>query len=308
MQLARLIVTYSAGVALLAGCADSTAMQPSASSPQNAPRAPSGSKTFNFTGKKQVFHLPSGVTQVVITATGASGSSYPTSYYACGTPGNGGLVKAKISVTSGEKLIVYVGGVNGFNGGAPSPYYGSGGGASDVRQAGQKLKNRVVVAGGGGEGGCYTYPSRGGKGGSGGAGGAKVGAAGGAGYNSYCGIDGNGGGGGTQKAGGAGGSGGNGSKCFGSSTCNGSAGADGAFGVGGAPATSCRGPGGGAGGGWYGGGGGGAGFHECYRVSCNAGAGGGGGGGSSFIETHAVHLENVRGGAPLGDGQIVISW
>jgi len=303
MRIVRLVAAYGTGLILLTGCGGTTATEPTAPAPQSAPNTPSGSKTFNFAGKKQLFHVPSGVTQITIDAAGASGTSLSGSY--CATPGNGGLVEAKISVTPGEKLVVYVGGMNGFNGGGSSPSYGNGGGASDARQGGGKLQNRVVVAGGGGGGGCLGLR---GYGGAGGAGGGKGGATGEYGNNGYCGNDGGGGAGGTQKAGGAGGAGGNGTSCYGSSFCNGEKGGKGAFGDGGAAATSCGGPGGGGGGGWYGGGGGGAGFSECYRVSCNVGAGGGGGGGSSFIEKDAVRLKNVQGGAPPGDGQVIIKW
>ena len=32
------------------------------------------------------------------------------------------------------------------------------------------------------------------------------------------------------------------------------------------------------------------------------------GGGSSFIEKTASNVKNIRGGAPIGDGLVVISW
>ena len=236
MRIVRLVAAYGAGLALLAGCGGTTATEPMAPAPQSAPNTPSGSKTFTFAGKKQLFHVPSGVTQITIDAAGASGASLSGSY--CARPGNGGLVEAKISVMPGEKMVVYVGGMNGFNGGGGSPSYGNGGGASDTRQGGGKLQNRVVVAGGGGGGGCLGLR---GYGGAGGAGGGKVGATGEYGNNGYCGNDGGGGAGGTQKAGGAGGAGGNGTSCYGSSFCNGSAGGNGKFGGGGAAATSCGG-------------------------------------------------------------------
>ncbi len=35
---------------------------------------------------------------------------------------------------------------------------------------------------------------------------------------------------------------------------------------------------------------------------------GGSGGGSSFIEKTASNVKNIRGGAPIGDGLVVISW
>jgi hypothetical protein len=40
----------------------------------------------------------------------------------------------------------------------------------------------------------------------------------------------------------------------------------------------------------------------------SGGASGSGGGGSSFVERRVTHVRNAQGGAPTGNGRIVISW
>jgi hypothetical protein len=256
-------------------------------------------KTFNYTGAKQSFTVPAGVSSITIVALGAEGASAPSG---CPHGGLGGRVSAVFPVEPHERLVIVVGGAGaevsgGYNGGAgggmaqDSSGYG-GGGASDVRVGRGRSMDRVLVAGGGGgAGGLDSCTS-----GYGGKGGKAIGGSGGDGaYFSYNG--GGGGGGGTQKAGGAGGSAGYGT--YGS----GGHGEDGSLGNGGA--------GGGdgryyfGGGGYYGGGGGGEG---AAGFSSQTGAGGGGGGGSSFVEPSATHVRSVRGKAPAGNGQITISW
>ena len=109
--------------------------------------------TYNFT-------VPALVSSITIQAVGGAGGNCP------GIPRSGGFgatVTATISVTPGEILGIVVGGAGsdldgGFNGGAAGSTTtditqgcaGGGGGASDVRQAGYALINRVVIAGGGG--------------------------------------------------------------------------------------------------------------------------------------------------------------
>jgi hypothetical protein len=232
-------------------------------------------KAFDYTGAQQNFTVPKGVTQITVTASGAHGG------------GGGGLVRATIPVTPGEQLAVFVGdnatGIGGFNGGAGL----DGGGASDVRQGGNALANRVVVAGGGGGSGsgiqCGNNEFSGGKGG---AGGDLVGGQGGP-------STGGGGFGGTQSNGGAGGG-------------NGSPGSLGIGGNGGGG----RGvpPGGGGGGGYYGGGGGETGV-SCHNYVGSGGAGGGGG--SSYAESSATGVTMVQGGGKKGKhgtGIVVLSW
>jgi len=205
------------------------------------------SVTFGFTGMAQTWIVPNGVTSVTIDARGAQGGVTPwapNSVY-----GEGGRMQTTITVTPGETLIIYVGGAGGspdpinnvagtggYNGGgaggidnvdqnAPGP---GGGGASDVRQGGNDLAHRVVVAGGGGAPEC-CYDGNGGNGG---------------GPMGDAGTGGDPGLGGTQSGGGAGGA---------------PDGASGSLGQGGTGGNGNR-AGGGGGGGVYGGGGGGGGF------------------------------------------------
>ena len=265
------------------------------------------SQTFRFTGRKQQFTVPTGVTKITVTASGARGNDGVGDGASGGeydSPGGlGGRVTATITVRPGEDLTVFVGGSGrhrGFNGGGSGQLrFGHGGGASDVREGGVTLGDRVIVAGGGGGGGAVGYcesTSCGyGMGGDGGMGGGREGGGGakGRGY-----LHGAGGGGGTQRAGGKGGTG-SGSGCDG---------APGTSGAGGAGQSTCGGFGGGGGGGYFGGGGGGAGGREgSSSGSGYDGAGGGGGGGSSFAEKSATNVQMLQG-VRKGDGLIVISW
>jgi Collagen triple helix repeat (20 copies)/Chaperone of endosialidase len=129
------------------------------------PNTASQTSTFNYTGSVQTFVVPTGVTTVNIDAFGAQGN-VPAAGNASG--GQGGRVTASTySVTPGETLYIYVGGQNGYNGGG-NGFYGTGsvdttsngGGASDVRQGGFALSNRIIVAGGGG-GNTSNAPSGG---------------------------------------------------------------------------------------------------------------------------------------------------
>jgi trimeric autotransporter adhesin len=288
------------------------AMLTACAAPQNlvdptalAPRAEQLSKkTFEYTGTAQTFKVPAGVTSIGITATGGSGGAgygYSGSHSAPG--GLAGRVKATIAVTPGQRLSIFVGGDGshgGYNGGGISEEsYGIGGGASDVRQGGDGLNDRVVVGAGGGGGGsdgsCLYTTCGYSAGGPGGDGGGHVGAPGANGQGQGAG---DGGGGGRRRAGGAGGAGG-GSNCPGSS---------GKKGAGGAANADCGGAyGGGGGGGYYGGGAGGSGSTSGSSISVYADAGGGGGGGSSFAAPDATDVHMSKATVP-GDGLVVISW
>jgi hypothetical protein len=300
-------IVVGVAIALLAGCSGSQV-------PMAAPGANAGSdtlphqRTFYYTGAKQSFKVPAGVTKLTVVALGAHGAGKPEAF--------GGRVYAVIPVTPGETLVVYVGGNGsgtngGFNGGGSSAPFGSGekgfggGGASDVRQGGASLGDRIVVSGGaGGAGEAISHGAdTGGKGGGeiGGTGGCGLGS-GRSGYcSSYGGFGGNGG---TQSAGGQGGAGG---KCF---VGSGTQGGDGALGVGGNGSAGGSGsgpvfPGGGGGGGYYGGGGGGSGcaYNSYY------GGGGGGGGGSSYAERKAKDVRFWRGWKlSAHNGLVVLSW
>ncbi len=291
-------------IAMLAGCGGGAGngVVPTGGAPDHFP----SHKTFNYTGAAQQFTVPHGVESIDIVARGGAGGGimYPNN-----RSGRGGRVHAVIPVTPGERLYVYVGGAGveksgrftgGFNGGGDpgaccEAGFG-GGGATDVRHRGQRLSDRILVAGGGGGQGAYEC-----CGGAGGEGGATIGGAGG-----YFGPGGRGGDGGTQSRGGKGGSGGMGS---GYGYGPGDTGKPGKLGVGGSgglggyaeTSSSAGGSGGGAGGGYYGGGGGGGGGGD--------NGGGGGGGGSSYVEPKALKFHMWQGwNKATGDGLVVISW
>ena len=271
------------------------------------------SETFICTRHRQSFMVPDGVMQLRIIATGATGGGYGYST----PPAAGGLVKATISVTPGEKLALFVGCAGpgqygeyygGFNGGGNggAEFAGGGGGASDVRQGGAALSNRVVVAGGGGgfgmpgvcgsgSGSCCRHnsfcPGPGGEGGN------LVAASG-----SGCEDPNAGGGGGSQSAGGHGGVRRPANSSGGTNGEKGHAG----FGGEGGEIGEEGGGGGGGGGGYYGGGGGGGGEGFC--------GGAGGGGGSSYVEPGARRVKMIQGGGCsvasciAVNGVIIISW
>ena len=256
--------------------------------------AASESRTFHYTGSEQSFEVPSGVTAIKIVADGAAGASYSPEKVA-----RGGRTQATVTVSPHSTLYVFVGGEGsfgsgGFNGGGAVPGSGGygGGGASDVRQGGDGLSDRIVVAGGGGGSGDRNQ--------HGGPGGGLTGKNG---SGPTHGTRGGGGGGGTQSAGGAGGTAG---------VTGGNPGAPGELGVGGtggqngAYSSRSSGNGGGGGAGYYGGGGGGGGGYE----SCGpAFTGGGGGGGSSYIESSARGIGMYQGWkTDTGNGQVVFSW
>ncbi len=292
-----------AAAALLAGCAGTV---PSPSAPSSGP--PGGSRTLHYTGARQTFRVPSGVSAVTIAAYGASGDG--KRHGAAGGPG--AIVTATIAVKPAQSLIVYVGGEGssgGFNGGGSGAY--DGGGSSDVRVGSGRLADRILVAaGGGGQGESFLFMSGSGSfysciGGRGGAGGAKTGAQG---YGGECAGAPDGGNGASQRAGGAGGAGGpyGGTSLGGSPGCTGTNGDAGTSRDGGAGGSGCSGKGGGGGGGFYGGGGGGSG--GCCGEYGGGGSGGGGGGGSSYVEKSATNVKETSGGAPRGNGKIVFSW
>lgn len=316
----RYALTAFATTAMLAGCAENAGNV--AVPPVNGV-AVAHSQTFRYIGKEQSFKVPADVKSITVLARGASGGSNGEGH----AQGRGGRVVATIPVIPGERLAVFVGGAGsqmagGFNGGGnvnsgsheDYNYYGGfgGGGASDIRQAGDGLSDRVVVAGGGGgEGGlddrdCGTT-GQGGRGGGSTAGSGKTGYT--PGCQSTSGLwPGYGGTGGTQKAGGAGGIGGE-----GYAGNSGNPGQPGARGMGGAGGSGCAtsscegegGSGGGGGGGYFGGGGGGVGGGG---ETLNGG-GGGGGGGSSYIEPYAKAFHSWRGWKnAIGNGLVVLSW
>ena len=265
--------------------------------------ASSASISFSYTGAKQDFTIPSGVTTIVADGIGAAGGHGSTDYN--GRGGLGGRLVSNLTVTPGEILSVFVGRIGGnttgnpgtgsqpnnqwvagdakggFNGGGNSFIDGvggggggGGGGATDIRRGGNTLADRIFVVGSGGGGGNQRRSTE--SGGNGGNGGGSTGA--------------------NGVAGGGGGAGGNGGTN--STGGNGGAGAtNGSLGLGGNGATGNR-NGGGGGGGYYGGGGGGW---------VNNKAGGGGGGGSSF--SSGTITTNTQGySAATGNGSLTISY
>ena len=253
------------------------------------------STTLSYTGGAQTFVVPTGVSSLSVDVQGACGGFSYTSPTATGT-GYGGRVQATLSVTPGQTLYAYVGGVGangyntsgsagGYNGGGASPSWGvylnggGGGGATDIRLGGTALTNRIVVAGGGGGDGANSGDYFGGAGGglTGGSGQCISGGTAATGGNS------------TSASGGTGG----GYTGYQTGT-TGTLGAGGTnLGVCGSCTGTKSGICGGGGGGYYGGGGGGW---------------GGGGGGSSYTNgTYASGVTHTQG-YNSGAGTIVFTY
>ncbi len=205
--------------------------------------------------------------------------------------GGGGFASARLSVTPGEELTVYIGQAPQFLK-SSSRRSGAGGGGSAVVRG----QTPLVVAGGGGGGGAGFV----GSGGSGGGGGGGAGGRGqdGVGRNAF-----NGGQGGTTKSRGLGGNGVHANGESGKKT-HGGAGAPGpgggdigglGFGNGGDGGKSDN-SGGGGGGGYFGGGGGGSGGLDTAKHSTFGG--GGGGGGSSYAAASGTNIVVSQGSSP----------
>jgi hypothetical protein len=240
-----------------------------------------GAITFRYTGAAQTFVVPMCVTSITVDARGASGGdgwNVDGGGSVRGFGGSGGRVQARLTVTGGETLLVYVGGagmnatplgpgLGGFNGGgdgADSMFGysgGGGGGATDLRR-GSGLAGRILVAGGGGSGSGWCTSGMG----NGGAGGGLTGASG-----MMC-VSIPPGTGGTQSAGGS---------------------AGGVLGVGGSTGLVGGQAGAAGGGGYYGGG---------------ASDGSGGSGGSSYVTPTGSSAITHTQGVQDGDGTITLSW
>ncbi|MCZ8286057.1 MAG: glycine-rich protein, partial [Bacteroidia bacterium] len=230
--------------------------------------------TFSYTGAMQSFTVPTCVTSLTLDVMGSKGGD--CIYNQPGTKpddlgGFGGRVVAEYSVTPGQVLNIFVGGIpyNGGGNGGGSIAQAHGGGASDIRIGGVTLADRVIVAGGGGGGGnnCSANAE------PGGAGGGLTGATGWQCGNQTGTAVGQGG---TQSAGGAAG------------TSPATAGSLGQGGNAGGAGTAS----GGGGGGYYGGGG------AAY---------GGGGGGSSYAAPSATPVVHTQG-YQNGTGLVIISY
>jgi len=265
-------------------------------------------RTYTYTGAPESFTVPAGVTRLRIEAKGGQGGAGATGGNSSsgGLGGLGSKATGILTVTPGQVLNLFVGGLGGtpaggYNGGGTggSVNAGGGGGASDVRLGGTAVANRILVAGGGGgggRGGCELATVNGGNGG---------------GTNGANGTTSPSGGGGFGATGPSGGAAGIGCPSF-----LGSAGASAASEVGGnggagqscccfsAPSI----PGGGGGGGGYvGGGGGGGGSAGTTGCSFNEkGGGGGGAAGSSYVDP-AFASPASSFDQNTGDGSIIIT-
>lgn len=302
-------LSLSVAVAMLTGCGANAVNVVSAPS-TTVNKAGLNEKIFYYTGVEQKFTVPSGVKSIRVDASGGAGA---------GKLGEGGRVVAVIPVTPNETLYVFVGshgfigegavGPGGFNGGASGGpatsgnSYG-GGGASDLREGGDGVSNRILVAGGGGGGGGPVHQS--GSSLHGGFGGLLTGGKGRGGPPG--GSRGRGGAGGTQGQGGAGGAGGIGSGKDGAPGDSGRLGAGGVGGQGGFDSSGAGGGSGGGGGGGYFGGGGGGGGGGAY-ASLGSAVGAGGGGGSSYVESRATDVQMWQGWKhATGNGSIILVW
>jgi hypothetical protein len=231
-------------------------------------------EVFNYTGKIQSYTVPSTVTELEVDCVGAAGFR--------NNKGLGGRVQARLKVTGGETLYVYVGG-------QPTARTGKYYNASDIRTLGgevtgsNQLRSRILVAGAGGSDGAGNGSSKGGNGGglNGGSGG----------DTRCCG----GGQGGRQTTGGAAG------RDIPWTSQNTKSGGEGQLGLGGA-GVSNSGVGGAGGAGYYGGGGGRGGY---TKDAGNYGAGGGGG--SSYAGSRCVNVIHTQGYAKAkGNGYVSI--
>ena len=274
--------------------------------------ATAGAVTYSTPGSYTLV-VPSGVSEMTITATGGGGGGDAPDAYPGGCfEGKGGLETASFPVSAGATLDITVAGKGGDGGTASETAgaaggtggVGGGGAGGDVGPAGD---NAVVAGYGGGGGGGASTVSVGGNpllvaaGGGGCA--APVAASSTSGGNdgsAGSSSDMGGGGAGTLTAGGAGG--GVLVGCWGG--VPGTSGTAGQGGSGGGGSSVGSG-GGGGGAGYYGGGGGGGGLYS----SCASGplSGGGGGGGSDYVASTGCNVASTPG-SNRRDGAVTIDF
>lgn len=97
---------------------------------------------YVYTGAEQIFQVPyTGVYRFELY--GAQGGNSEKK-----EGGKGGQITATMRLCRGDKLYIFVGGQNGYNGGGRGTV--NGGGATDIRKEGEKLNDRILTAGGGG--------------------------------------------------------------------------------------------------------------------------------------------------------------
>lgn len=237
--------------------------------------------TYNNTGGGQTWTVPTCVTSITITVTGAQGGGT--------NGGNGAVLSGTITVNPGDVISMDIGGQGGL--GPNSGGYGGGGtgqpsslgwpsaGGGGATSFSINGTLTAVAGGGGGTGGGDSFST-------GGAGGCP---AGGVGVSPF----GQGGQGGTASSGGAGGP---------PWTQGGGTGSNGSQGQGGAGATDPgfgTAPGGGGGGGYYGGGGGGS-----DNIGLQNFIGGGGGGGGSSLVPSGLNCAQTG----TGNGSVTITY
>ncbi len=253
--------------------------------------------SYSYTGSMQSFTVPACVSTISLDVKGAQGGANALNG---AVGGLGGSAFGVITVSPGDVLNIYVGGMNGYNGGGAagqSPCTtamgGVGGGASDIRLNGVSLNNRVIVAGGGG--GAGGDRSNGcGRGTGGGGGGGYYGGGGGCGYpqNST-----------TVPTGGTQTTGGNGGVSTFSSGQNGMSGLLGVGGAGGIETSSAQ---GGANIAFPGGVGGGLVGANGQQPPTNIFTGQSGAGGSSYLGT--LTNTSTTSGNRTGNGIVTISY
>jgi hypothetical protein len=274
-----------AALVIAVSAATGQAAPPPASADQ-LPAGPPPAQTFYYSGSYQKVTVPAGVNAAMVKVVGGHGGD------ADDVGGDGAQVSARVPVTSGQLLYVYVGGNGGsanvphhddpaggwgFPGpggtggtGSGGPDGAGGGGASAIYQITPRAAGLVIAGGGGGGAGFGVAPGVD-AGGAGGSSGTTV-------------DDGHGGKGPGSGGGGAG---------AGSPSPKG--------GEGTAAAKNSLGGGGGGGGGGYLGGAGGGGGHF------GGGGGGGGGAGSSYVVPGADQVSVTRSSS-YTNGEVDISW
>ena len=122
----------------------------------------SNQRTFLYTGYVQIYTVPLGVTELLVSAYGAAGGvNSNTGCPPTTTAAYGGFISAVIPVYPNQSFSVYVGGIGsykspnmggwgGSNGGNGDGKGGGGGGSTDFRYFNSALNGRVLVAGAGG--------------------------------------------------------------------------------------------------------------------------------------------------------------
>ncbi len=133
---------------------------------------------FDSTGTVQSFVVPTGVTALWVEVNGAQGGKLSASSVSFDTSGMGGRVKAKLKVTPGDSLYIFVGGKPTENSRFPAPIGGggkgginyvnsitssAGGGYSAITSSIVPDSTHMLVIAGGGGGQSLTF--YGGKGG-----------------------------------------------------------------------------------------------------------------------------------------------